>query len=555
MSRRLVAVAAGCLVLAAVQAGAFAHLRVPTEIPMRDGKTLAADVYLPAERGRWPAILIQTPYDKRQFWAVFLVEAGDDPLLKSPDYAFVVVDWRGFFASADAAAAGASRGRDGYDAVEWIAAQSWCTGEVGTWGPSALGKVQFETAALHPPHLRGCVPIVAQAGERYELYYPGGVYFRNRNEFVASHFGGGATVRQHPLEDAFWLAAARAAPQPDAFAVPMLHISGWYDHQAAETLALASAIQERGGLGARGRQWVLVGPWSHGGAATAREQQGQLAYPAAAQEASREAKAFFDRFLRGVANGFEERPFCRLFRINEDTWVTGETWPRGTGSVERWYLTGDGLLAPRPGPEPVAASYLADPARPVPTLWGAIIVEGNGNRQGPGDLTQLEARSDVLSFTTPPLSRPLPIEGQPRVVIWLSCDALDTDVAVRLTEVTPDGRSLLLVDGIRRASLRDSFAERRLLTPGVPVRVTVTLAPIAATIPAGHALRLLIAPSNYDRFDVNPQDGSSFSDEPSAVLTPAVASIFMGGSYDTCLELPVLAQAGVRGRVTARGRR
>lgn len=125
--------------LLAASAPALSHLRLPAEIPMRDGKNLAADVYLLATSGRWPAILIQTPYDKRQFWLVFATDALDNPLLRSPAYAFVVVDWRGFFASRGAAVAGSDRGQDGYDAVKWIAAQSWCTGGVGTWGPPALG--------------------------------------------------------------------------------------------------------------------------------------------------------------------------------------------------------------------------------------------------------------------------------------------------------------------------------------------------------------------------------------------------------------------------------
>lgn len=538
--------------LLATHAGAFSHLWIPAQIPMRDGTSLAADVYLPAASGRWPAILIQTPYDKRQFRFVFPVESGDDPLLKSPDYAFVVVDWRGFFASAGAARPDADRGRDGAEAVEWVASQSWCTGAVGTWGPSALGKVQFETAAAHPPHLRAAVPIVAQAGEEYEAYYPGGVYFRNRNEFIAAHFGGGALVRAHPLKDAMWEAAERLGPQPEDMSIPMLHISGWYDHGTAATLALAAAIQERGGEGARGKQWLLVGPWTHGGAATGTLAQGQLTYPAAQQEASREAKAFFDRFLRGVANGWEERRFARTFRINEDVWEEGESWPAATARPRRFFLAAGGSLAAEPPAAEARPSVLADPAHPVPTLWGPIIVEGNGNRQGSGDLSPLAGRPDVLVFATPPLSRPLVVEGQPSLTIWLAADAVDTDVAVRLTHLTPDGRLLLLVDGIRRASLRDSFSDRKLLTPNAPVRVTVTLAPISVTIPAGHRLGLLVAPSNFDRFDVNPQDGSSLSDEPGAAATPAEITVFLGGEPGSYLDLPTLPDARVRRRLGSR---
>lgn len=155
--------------------------------------------------------------------------------------------------------------------------------------------MQFQTAAKRPPHLAACVPIVAHASETYEVYFRGGVYFRNRNKFVAFHFDGTDLVRQHPLKDAVWEASERSGPQPEDLHVPTLHISGWFDHETQVSMALAQAIRERRGEGARGRQWLLVGPWTHGGTATGQLQEGQLTYPTAEQEATREAKAFFDR--------------------------------------------------------------------------------------------------------------------------------------------------------------------------------------------------------------------------------------------------------------------
>ena len=529
------------------------HLRVPAQIPVRDGKTLAADVYLPGLVGAWPAVLIQTPYDKRSFWAVFPNDTVQDPFLKSLEYAFVVVDWRGFFASSSAAVPGADRGLDGYDVVEWVARQNWCTGKVGTWGASALGVIQFQTASKHPPHLTASVPIVAHPREEYEVYFPGGVFARNRNAFVSGHFGGGEALRQHPTYDSLWQAIEAGGVQPEHIDVPMLHVSGWYDHGTSLALRESAAIRERGGSGARDRQWLLVGPWTHGGASTGKEQEGQLSYPAAAQEASREAKAFFDFFLRGVENGWDSRPFVRAFRINEDRWVTGDRWPSPAATARRFWLGVEGTLrATPPGDNAGDLAIVVDPSDPVPTLWGAIIVEGNGNRQGPGDLSTLETRRDVVTFTTEPLTHPLAIEGVAVVTVSLTCDAVDTDLAVRMTEVAPDGRSLLLVDGIRRASLRESYSERKLLEPGVTVRVSVTLPPVAVTIPAGHRLRLVVAPSNYDRFDVNMQDGSSLSDDSGATATVATVDLLVSSDSPAVLELPILPDARVRGRIGAR---
>ena len=530
-----------------------AHLRVPANVPMRDGKALAADVYVPALTGSWPVVLIQTPYDKRGFWAVFATGGAGDPLLGSLDYAFVVLDWRGFYTSAGAAVQDSDRGEDGYDAVEWIARQSWCTGSVGTWGPSALGVVQYQTASKHPPHLVASVPIVAHPRESYEAYFPGGVYARNRNSFVASHFGGGDLLRQHPTYDAFWQIAEAAGVQPEEIDVPMLHITGWYDHFSTAAVNESAAIQEHGGPGARGHQWLLVGPWTHGGASTGKEQEGELSYPAAVQESSREAKAFFDFFLRSIDNDWDHRPFARTFRINEDRWVEGSRWPSPAALPRRFWLGADGEL--HIAPLILDGGNLdieVDPSNPVPTVWGAILVEANGNQQGPGDLSPIEKRSDVLTFTTEVVTRPLAIEGVAVATLWITCTAVDTDLAVRMTEITPDGRSLLLVDGIRRASLRDSSSERKLLQPGVPVRVTVTLPPVAATIPIGHALRISVAPSNYDRFDVNLQDGSSLSDDPGATATTGTVTLLLDSSYPSTLDLPLLPDARVRPRIGSR---
>jgi predicted acyl esterase len=547
-----VAAVLGALILPVAPAFAFKHLRQPASIPMRDGQVLAADVYLPAAAGRWPVVLIQTPYDKRAFSAVFPVELSDDPLLKDPDYAFVVTDWRGFFASTPASVPGYDRGLDGYDTVEWIARQPWCDGRVGTWGASALGVIQFQTAAQRPPHLVACVPMVAHDHDSYGLYYPGGVYARNKNGFVAGHFGGGDAVKAHPLEDGLWDALAASGVQPEAIDVPMLHISGWYDHETDISLAVAAAVQTRGGPSARGSQKVLIGPWSHSG--IGKLQQGELAYPAAEGASSLLAKEFFDFYLRGVANGYGARSAFRYFRINDDAWVDAAAWPPPGAQAVAFYLTEKRELSPLPPASATASvAYTSDPADPVPTLFGAILVEGAAT-QGPGDLTPIEGRPDVVTFTTAPVAAPLRIEGRPVARLWIRCSAPDTDLAVRMTQVSPDGRSVLLVDGIRRASLRDSFSRRELLQPGEPYLVEVDLPSVAVAIPAGDRLRIDVASSNYDRFDVNMQDGSSLSDDPGARATKAQVSVLVNSVFASELVVPTVGLHRVRRHLAAGGR-
>ena len=142
------------------------------DIPMRDGNTLKADLYLPDTVGNYPVILIQTPYSRLLFRVG--LPLGIKKNIQSSPYAFVVVDWRCFYGSLSACKTNPNRGEDGYDVVEWIATQSWSNGKIGTWGPSALGKIQFQTARENPPSLDCIAPVVAASQTEYLEIFPGG---------------------------------------------------------------------------------------------------------------------------------------------------------------------------------------------------------------------------------------------------------------------------------------------------------------------------------------------------------------------------------------------
>lgn len=536
--RRAVAMLLAVAGLAA-PCSAHQHIRQTLNIPMRDAPhTLAADAYLPAASGSWPVVLIQTPYNKNLFAPVFTLELTDDPLLESPDYAFVVLDWRGYFASAGAAYAGSpTHGEDGYDAVEWIADQSWCTGSVGTWGASALGNVQMKTAAEQPPALKGCVPIVYHYGETYDQYYPGGVYYKSRNDFVAGAFGGGTLVRDNPQYNLLWQILENTTGDPALIDLPMLHITGWYDHETAITIREMQSIQTNGAANALDKQKLIIGPWTHN--AIGALAQGELEYPSAEHYSSAAALAFFDRYLRGISNGWEGRPAIEYFRMNDDLWVQASAWPPVGTEPRQFFLHADGTLADTAPATAQTLSYDADPADPVLTVCGATINSTLGE-QGPGDLSAVEARADVLTFTTPVLTAPLTFEGTPSVRLFFECDAVDTDFAVRLTHVYPDNRSMLLVDGIRRASLRNSFETREPLSTGTVYEIVVDIPPVSVTIPTGHRLRVLVGPSNYDRFDKNMQDGSDLSDESGAAAMSAHVTLRFSQAHPSALTLPVV---------------
>jgi len=157
------------------------------KIPMRDGKTLAADIFLPKTEGKFPTILIMTPYNRKLLAAAIPAAAMKSKLIDREHYAFVVVDWRGFYGSKDAGGEPGKKqpdanGKDGYDTVEWIAKQKWSDGKVGMWGSSALGKIQYMTAVQQPPHLVCICPMVTQHGYFYNRFYHGGVYRKWQND-------------------------------------------------------------------------------------------------------------------------------------------------------------------------------------------------------------------------------------------------------------------------------------------------------------------------------------------------------------------------------------
>lgn len=503
---------------------------------------LAADLYLPnSGAGPWPVILIQTPYGKFNTYLQFLEERADDPLFNSPHYAFVVMDWRGFGLAGSQEMdyeGNPDRGEDGYAAVEWIADQSWCAQrKVGLWGASALGNVQYKTAELQPPSLVCAVPMVYHWREWYDQAYPGGVYSRNRNDFVYGYFGGLTTIKALPLKNVVWQNLEANTGDPFALRIPVLSISGWYDHETQQTIREMQDVQLFGGPGAAGQQKLLIGPWSHGEVGMRR--QNELEFPLAEFADSLAALDFYDFHLRGVANGFADSAPIRFYQINEDVWLESQTWPPAFTREETYYLNPAGSLDWEHAPEQTqSVDWTSDPGHPAPSLYSALVQPQNGDRQGPGDLSALEARTDVAVFTMPVRTEPLAVTGQPKAVLWVRCSAVDTDLHVRLTQVRPDGQSIWLADGVRRASLRNGFSRRELLDSATVYEVEVEIAPIAVTIPVGHSLRLLALSANYDRFDVNLQDGSDFSDEEGGLPTVATVSLHCGGPYPSRLLLP-----------------
>ncbi len=486
-------------------------LFTPIAIPMRDGKALAADIYSLDTLTAKPVILIQTPYNKNmyRYYSCFIDTADTSGLWDLVHYQIVIVDWRGYYGSAAAGSLGYDRGLDGYDCVEWIAAKDWCDGKVGTYGGSALGKIQFLTARQHPPHLVCAAPWIADYQTQYSDYYYGGVYRKEHVEFHESHgFSTTALILSHPTYDITWQYVEANSDYPDEFDIPMLMLTGWFDIFPDDIIAAFHNVRAESEQSVRDKHKIIVGPWTHSN--VGKLMQGELEYPAAENAEVEPTKKFFDIYLRNVNNGYEDEPVGRYFIMGADEWVETDDWYSLTDYFDTLYLHADASLSELP--PTVTSSYdsfLSDPRDPCPAYGGARLDEG-GATAGPWDQTDtVENRTDILLYSTPVLSDNLTIIGPVSVRLYVSSNCLDTDISIRLCDVYPDGRSMLITQGIRRMRFRDGFSESdiALMTPGEVYPLTVELRNLAMTFTAGHKLRIIISASCYPVFDINLNNG------------------------------------------------
>lgn len=522
-------------------------------IPMRDSNVLAADLWFtPPAPAAKPVILIQTPYNRKNY------RLGNNPNYAggslfpvntnfSTNYNFVIVDWRGFYGSSGAAVPGYNRGLDGYDCVEWIAAQPWSNGRVGTYGASALGLIQYQTAFQHPPHLDCCNIQVMFFQTRYDSYYYGGDL---RLEEMESTAGLGLvnsnTILAHPDYDNYWQTVEALTDTPQQLAVPNLLVGGWFDHTPNSVLQAYAELQTNCAPAALGKQWFIFGPWTHGGVGDA--QQGILSFPNTTNLDALEI-SYWDYELRDQTNNvWAGQPFVQFFQPGENIWVDNRSWP-GTNTwaaVTRmpqtlYFHAGGQLSATPPGVSETPDSYSYDPSNPTPTFGGARFTPSDPTiPDGPQDeSTNIETRADVVIYSTDVLTNDLRLNSTNLLVtLYAASDRTDTDFAVRLTDVYPNGSSIILVQGICRARFRNSLSTEQLMTPGVVYQIPVLIQNLAWTFRIGHRLRLVVSSADYPMYALNLNNGGPMYTNG----TPLVAhnTIYHDAAHPSHLDFQIL---------------
>lgn len=485
---------------------------VPTyivNIPMRDGKALAADVYVPNNCTNCPTILIQTPYNKNAFRNGLPLGYGQN--LQNSPYSWVVVDWRGFFASVPAAAAQANRGQDGYDVIDWIVAQPWSSGKVGTWGPSALGGIQYQTAREKHPNHTCAVPLVAHPQQSYDSYFYGGVLEKSRLQSLdILGFGISSVILANTYYSPTWQFAENSTWYPQDIQIPTLQIGGWYDHNIDKMVDWYAATRNQAAANVRNKQWLLVGPWVHGGTGPAfigSPNQGELVYVNAAFRSDVMARNFFEFYLLGVANNWETTPGITYYELGKNGWNTSTASSIEIAHTDELFLNPNQGLSTQKGSG--ASMFTCDPKNPSPTIGGQTL--SPGLNQGPYDQSSLESRSDVLHFSTAALPADIAVSGRVRLQLFVQANQPDVDIAVRLVDQYPDGRNMLINDGIRRLRFRNGYtkADETFMSPGQVYPVEVELPFVDYTWKTGHALKVYISGNSATRWDVNLQNGGT----------------------------------------------
>lgn len=554
-------------------------------LPMRDGVRLDTSIWLPVGTAKAPAILLRTPYKEsvmgfKRLGVLRYVEAG---------YALVIQQVRGI---------GASEGHfvfnapveplDGYDTVEWIAAQPWCTGAVGMDGSSYVAMTQLTAAKARPPHLRCIVPAVPSVDFFAEVPYRGGVFTRlhslNWSRLIQieslQELTGGFMSTMPVLSQPGMLQRMLSRPLVDAatgslhgdflrhFREPLDHptFDAWWrertlgpaDYAAMDLPALVVGGNFDLGIGALTlwrqlernaphpeRRSLLIGPWDHGqcyaGGASSWgpyrfEGRATLDLPAL-------RLAFFDHHLKGEGPGPALPGRVTIFVTGANEWRSFDRYPPAEVAPQRWFLhsrggansaRGDGALstlAPS-GAEP-PDRFIDDPELPfIAALAAAREIE---------DLVDLRERSrdhETLVYSTAPLPAPLTLVGEPAAEIWVAADAPDADLVLWLAEQRPDGRVVRLAHGQLRLRYHLGFDREALLVPDQPVCAKVPLTYIAHRLPAGSRLALLVAGSDFPVSDPNPHTGEPVA--TAVACRTAVQSVFHDRERPSSIELPVL---------------
>lgn len=552
-------------------------------VPMRDGTTLYADVYHPVGEGRYPVLITRTPYGKQRdgIHANLLDFARRG-------YAVVAQDVRGRFESEGKWDPFRFEAKDGHDTVEWAAKQPWSNGKVGMFGGSYLGNVQWQAAVEAPPSLAAIFPVVASTSLYHNTWYHGGAFklgltvgwgvVRNPRrvmypmtlqidpitpdewKYETALWGLplrtldqaviGQTVPhfrdwvQHNTYDDYWQSIS-VEERFEKIKVPAHVHGGWFDLLLGGTLNGYTGMRKHGGTPeARKGTRMTVGPWGHGPS----RKFGDVDFgPDANRVVFERNLQWFDHYLKGMPTGIASEPPVEIFYMGVNRWVKHDDWPIPGAKYMPFYIAsggqansarGNGTLVPTKPTGAESDAFVYDPAKPVPTLGGNDCC-GAPIPAGPVDQRTIEARHDVLVYTSAILDKPLAIAGPVKMQLYAATDVPDTDFTVKLVDLHPNGFAMNIAEGILRARFRDGAGRAPALKPGEVTKFEIDMRGTANVFQPGHRIRIDITSSNFPQYDRNPNTG-----DPQGVndkMRIAHQKILHSAQYQSHIVLPVVA--------------
>jgi hypothetical protein len=538
------------------------------DIAMRDGIRLSANIYLPSGSGRWPVLLVRTPYGKGAdlypSYRIF-IDRG---------YAVVVQDVRGRYQSEGVFRPLVQEGPDGEDTLNWIGRQSWCDGNIGMLGGSYIGIAQWQAALRGSPYLKAIFPVVSGYDDYLDRFYSrgGAMKWGHRlmwiaqnlrapgfrapafNRFVyhlpprtADRAVAGRTVEfyqdavNHPAYDTHWRSIS-TREKLDRIRVPVFVAGGWFDNFGQSDLEAFAALRELGR-----KAHVLMGPWAHNFA----DPLGVSFGPESSARLRRIQLAWFDHWLKG-RDTIVNLPPARVFTMGENRWRDLDSWPPGEAETVSFYLdgkgkanasSGDGRLEIRRPQRGHSDHFVYDPRSPVPTHGGPVCCNARALPPGPMDQRDVEQRPDVLVYSTQPLKDDVEVTGVVRLLVWVSTSARDTDFTAKLVDVAPEGLALNVTDGILRLRYRKGLDRPELAEPGKVYPILIDLGVTSHVFAVGHQIRLEVSSSNFPRFDRNPNTGRTIANE--VELRVANQTVYHGGKQPSALLLPLMPRTAV----------
>ncbi len=538
-------------------------VRVERDVAMmtRDGVTLVSDVHHPVTDERVPTILVRIPFSNTtgnrlradavaRFWA-------------SRGYRAVIQGTRGRYKSSGNHYPLLSERDDGIDTLQWLARQPWFDGRLGMWGGSGFGHTQWVLADQVDPGPKALAIQIASTNF-YEMFYPGGAFslesalfwaVRSRGAIdedpvlkdLEKGYAGFPLVEAddraagdvpffndwatHNTADSYWR-AIDGNERARNLKAPVLLMAGWYDPFLPTQLRDFMTIRASADPHVATETRLVIGPWSHAdtvalpGGPPPRDYRQSVLAPSI---------AWFDRHLRGVASQKREARVT-IYVMGDNAWREEREWPLARARVTPFYLRSngnaaidksDGRLSPTPPSTGQGGDrYEYDPRRPVPSRGGAML----GPRAGIASQNEIEARDDVLVYTSDELTSDTEVTGPVRAVLYVSTSAKSTDFVVRLVDLHPDGSAYNVSDGILRWRYGDAHDQ--------PNRIEIDLWPTSMVFKTGHRIRIDVTSSSYPRFDRNPNTGRDIAtevdpisarqtihhrrDAPSHVLLPVV---------------------------------